>query len=222
MIELDGHSLTLDQLVAIAEHRERVALSDTARQRVQAARAVVDEFAQHDTPTYGINTGFGNFAEVKIPADQLDTLQVNLLRSHAAGVGEALPIPVVRATMALRANVLAKGFSGIRVETLELLIELLNQRVHPRVPSRGSVGASGDLAPLAHLALVLIGEGEVLADEYEEEREARTPRKENTGPEKKALRVSRTLRSTAGAEALTRAGLAPIRLGAKEGLALIN
>ncbi len=161
MIELDGHSLTLDQLVAIAEHRERVALSDTARQRVQAARAVVDEFAQHDTPTYGINTGFGNFAEVKIPRDQLDTLQVNLLRSHAAGVGEPLPVPVVRATMALRANVLAKGFSGIRVETLHLLIELLNRGVHPTVPSRGSVGASGDLAPLAHLALVLIGEGEV-------------------------------------------------------------
>ena len=161
MIELDGNSLTLDQLVAIADRRERVALSDTARQRVQAARAVVDEFAQHDTPTYGINTGFGNFAEVKIPRDQLDTLQVNLLRSHAAGVGEPLPVPVVRATMALRANVLAKGFSGIRVETLQLLIELLNRGVHPTVPSRGSVGASGDLAPLAHLALVLIGEGEV-------------------------------------------------------------
>ena len=190
MIELDGNTLTLDLLVAIAHGDEQVALSAAARRRVRAARAVVDEFAQHDAPTYGINTGFGNFAEVKIPADQLDTLQVNLLRSHAAGVGDPLPIPVVRATMALRANVLAKGFSGIRVETLELLIELLNRGVHPTVPSRGSVGASGDLAPLAHLALVLIGEGDV--------------------------------RGEPGAPALERAGLKPIALGPKEGLALIN
>ena len=101
---------------------------------------------------------------MKIPAESLAELQVNLLRSHAAGVGEPLPVPVVRAMMALRANVLAKGFSGIRVETLDLLIELLNRRVHPVVPSRGSVGASGDLAPLAHLALVLVGEGEAWHD----------------------------------------------------------
>jgi histidine ammonia-lyase len=190
VIELDGNSLTLDQLLAIAEQRERVGLSAAARERVQAARAVVDEFAHHDTPTYGINTGFGNFAEVKIPRDQLDTLQVNLLRSHAAGVSEPLPVPVVRATMALRANVLAKGFSGIRVETLQLLIELLNRNVHPTVPSRGSVGASGDLAPLAHLALVLIGEGDV--DGH------------------------------AGVDALHAAGLEPVALAPKEGLALIN
>ena len=162
MIELDGSSLTLNQLVAIAHDNETVGLSNAARECVRAARAVVEEFAHRDEPTYGINTGFGNFANVHIPVDQLDTLQVNLLRSHAAGVGDPLPVPVVRATMALRANVLAKGFSGIRVETLERLIELLNRGVHPLVPSRGSVGASGDLAPLAHLALVLIGEGEVL------------------------------------------------------------
>ena len=155
MIKLDGSSLTLDQLVAIAHDGENVALSDDARARVRAARVVVDEFTHRDEPTYGINTGFGNFAEVKIPADQLDALQVNLLRSHAAGVGEPLPVAVVRATMALRANVLAKGFSGIRVETLDLLIDMLNRGVHPLVPSRGSVGASGDLAPLAHLALVV-------------------------------------------------------------------
>jgi histidine ammonia-lyase len=171
-----------------------VGLTDRARTRVRAARAVVDEFAQHDDPTYGINTGFGNFAEVKIPHESLTELQVNLLRSHAAGVGDPLPIPVVRASMALRANVLAKGFSGIRLETLELLIELLNRRVHPVVPSRGSVGASGDLAPLAHLALVLIGEGEVWHED------AREP----------------------GATALNRVGLAPTTLAAKEGLALIN
>jgi len=190
MIELDGSSLSLDQLVAISHHDEQIGLTDAARQRVRAARAVVDEFAHHDEPTYGINTGFGNFAEVKIPADQLDTLQVNLLRSHAAGVGDPLPVPVVRATMALRANVLAKGFSGIREETLDLLIELLNRGVHPLVPSRGSVGASGDLAPLAHLSLVLIGEGEVI--------------------------------DGAGGDALARAGLTPVTLAPKEGLALIN
>jgi histidine ammonia-lyase len=192
MVELDGRSLTLDQLIAIAHDREKVGLTAAARERVRAARAVVDEFAHHDEPTYGINTGFGNFAEVKIAADQLDTLQVNLLRSHAAGVGDPLPVPVVRATMALRANVLAKGFSGIREETLDLLIDLLNRGIHPRVPSRGSVGASGDLAPLAHLALVLIGEGEVL----------------ETGE--------------AGRDALNRAGLRPVALAPKEGLALIN
>ena len=194
MINLDGNSLTLEQLVSIAHDDIRVAISADACARVRAARAVVDEFADHETPTYGINTGFGNFAEVKIPHDSLSQLQVNLLRSHAAGVGEPLPVPVVRAAMALRANVLAKGYSGIRLETLELLVELLNRRVHPLVPSRGSVGASGDLAPLAHIALVLIGEGHVM-----------------DGSE-----------VIDGRSALTRAGLTPAALGPKEGLALIN
>jgi histidine ammonia-lyase len=161
---------------------------------------VVDRRARGDEPAYGINTGFGSFADVKIAPDALETLQLNLLRSHAAGLGDPLPVRAVRATMALRANVLAKGFSGISVETLDALIALLNHGVHPRVPSRGSVGASGDLAPLAHLALVLIGEGEVLDDKEETAR----------------------FHPIGGAEALARAGLAPIRLGAKEGLALIN
>src|SRR3970282_1422477 len=161
MIHLDGNSLTLENLEAIARDFAPVSIADGARSRARgrAARTRAEDFARRDEPTYGINTGFGNFAEVKIPADSLTELQVNLLRSHAAGVGDPLPIPVVRATMALRANALAKGFSGIRLETLELLVELLNRRVHPVVPSRGSVCASGDLAPLAHLALVLIGEG---------------------------------------------------------------
>ena len=158
MITLDGHSLTLDALVAIA-HGESIELSSAARQRIVTSRRVVDEFADHDAPTYGINTGFGNFAEVRIPHDSLSELQVNLLRSHAAGVGEPLPVPVVKATMALRVNVLAKGFSGIRLDTIDLLIAMVNHGVVPVVPSRGSVGASGDLAPLAHLALVVIGEG---------------------------------------------------------------
>src|SRR6185369_10136849 len=118
--------------------------------------------AAGDEPAYGINTGFGSFAEVKIAPDALETLQLNLLRSHAAGLGDPLPRRTVRATMALRANVLAKGFSGISVDTLEALIALLNAGLDPYVPARGSVGASGDLAPLAHLALVLIGEGEAI------------------------------------------------------------
>src|SRR4051812_461691 len=126
MVDLDGHSLTLQQLVSISHDYEAARLTEDARARVRAARDVVDEFTHHDDPTYGINTGFGNFAEVKIPHESLAELQLNLLRSHAAGVGDPLPIPVVRAAMALRANVLAKGFSGIRVETLEHLLELLN------------------------------------------------------------------------------------------------
>ena len=162
MVVLDGSSLSIEQLLAIADRGEPVALGDAAAERVRASRAVVDRRARGVEPAYGINTGFGSFAEVKIAPDALEELQLNLLRSHAAGLGEPLPPRTVRATMALRANVLAKGFSGIRVETLEALIALLNRGITPLVPSRGSVGASGDLAPLAHLALVLIGEGEVL------------------------------------------------------------
>jgi histidine ammonia-lyase len=194
VILLDGNSLTLDDLRAIAVDQAAVSLTDDARARVNAARAVVDTCARGDQPIYGINTGFGNFAEVRIPAGSLAELQVNLLRSHAAGVGEPLSIPVVRATMVLRANVLAKGYSGIRLETLERLIALLNHGVHPVVPSRGSVGASGDLAPLAHLALVLIGEGEVWHGD----------------------------RPVPGSEGLARAGVSPVALAPKEGLALIN
>jgi histidine ammonia-lyase len=193
-IQLDGSSLTLEQLVAIAQDAAPVSIAADARARVLAARALVDDFSQRETPTYGINTGFGSFAEVKIPHDSLSQLQVNLLRSHAAGVGEPLSVPVVRATMALRANVLAKGYSGIRLETLDLLVDLLNRNIHPLVPSRGSVGASGDLAPLAHIAFVLIGEGSVAgAGEVMD-----------------------------GRTALSRAGLTPAALGPKEGLALIN
>jgi len=195
MILLDGHSLNLDSLTAIAAGRETVGLADDAVARVRRARAIVDAHAAGTEAVYGINTGFGSLAEVAIPRDKLSALQVNLLRSHASGVGEPLTVETVRATMALRANVLAKGFSGIRLETLQALVDALNARVHPRVPSRGSVGASGDLAPLAHLALVLIGEGEAIAADG-----AVIP----------------------GAEALARAGLTPVALGAKEGLALIN
>jgi len=162
MVLLDGTSLTLEALGRVAHDREALGLADAARGRVRAARALVDHHAAGDAAVYGINTGFGSLAEVKIPQDQLSALQLNLLRSHAAGVGEPLPVPVVRALMALRANVLAKGFSGIREATLEALIALANAGLHPHVPSRGSVGASGDLAPLAHLALVVVGEGRLL------------------------------------------------------------
>ncbi|MBW8867268.1 MAG: histidine ammonia-lyase [Acidobacteria bacterium] len=205
MIVLDGSSLTIEQLLQIADAGEPVALAVEARRRVEASRDVVMRRARSDEPAYGINTGFGSFADVKIAPHALEALQLNLLRSHAAGIGEPLPARTVRATMALRANVLAKGFSGISVETLEALMALVNAGVHPRVPERGSVGASGDLAPLAHLALVLIGEGEVLDDR---------------SPEGLALRDAD--RSISGAAALARAGLRPVTLGPKEGLALIN
>jgi histidine ammonia-lyase len=194
MILLDGDSLTLDQLVAIADDGVEVGLNTTARDRINAARAVVDRCAEGDAPVYGVNTGFGSFAETRIDRRDLAALQINLVRSHAAGVGEPLPVRAVRAAMALRANVLAKGFSGIRLDTVEALIATLNRRVHPLVPSRGSVGASGDLAPLAHIALCLLGEGDAWDG---------------------------TTRTSAAA-ALRQAELAPVTLGPKEGLALIN
>lgn len=134
MILLDGSQLTLADLVQIADHGAAVGLTADARARVAAARAVVDAKAEGDAAVYGVNTGFGNFADTRIEKADLAALQLNLLRSHAAGVGEPLPIRAVRASMALRANVLAKGYSGIRLSTLEALLALINQRVHPRVP----------------------------------------------------------------------------------------
>ena len=194
MIELNGDTLAVEQLLAIADDHVPVTLAASARERVAAARRVVDTRAAGDAPVYGVNTGFGSFAETRINRDDLAALQVNLVRSHAAGVDAPLPVRAVRAAMALRANVLAKGYSGIRIDTLETLMAALNRGVHPYVPSRGSVGASGDLAPLAHIALCLIGEGDVW-DGHER---------------------------TAAAAALRAAGLTPVTLGAKEGLALIN
>ena len=168
-----------------------VALADEARVGMEAARALVERVGEH---TYGVNTGFGRFVSESIPDDQVEELQLRLLRSHACGVGEPYPDEVVRAAMLLRANALAKGYSGARIETVELLIECLNRGVLPRVPARGSVGASGDLAPLAHLALPLVGEGQAWFDGT-------------------LLRVRTRSRA---------AGLEPIRLAAKEGLSLIN
>jgi histidine ammonia-lyase len=196
MIVLDGESLDLAAIVRIADAGEPVSLSAAAAGRVDAARRVVDRTAEGADAVYGVNTGFGSLADVRIPPESLGELQLNLLRSHAAGVGDPLPPRVVRAVMALRANVLAKGHSGVRRETLEALLNLLNANVIPSVPGRGSVGASGDLAPLAHLALVLVGEGWVLDQ--------------------------KTGRTLAGRDALGAAGLTAVLLQPKEGLALIN
>ena len=164
-VVLGDAPLRLQDIVRVARGRVPVRLGEAARARMVASRAVVDRLAAggaEGPAVYGINTGFGALAETAIPHDALGALQLNLLRSHAAGVDDPLPVRAVRATMALRANVLAKGYSGIRRSTIDLLLALLNRRVHPSVPSRGSVGASGDLAPLAHLALVLVGEGEAM------------------------------------------------------------
>jgi len=191
---LDGDTLKLEEVRAVSEGRTRAEIAPEARERVRAARALVDARAAEDAPHYGINTGFGTLAEVHIPRGDLARLQRNLVLSHAAGVGEPLPLPESRALVLLRANVLAKGYSGIREETLDLLVEMLNRGCIPVVPERGSVGASGDLAPLAHLALVAIGEGEALVEG----------------------------RRLPGREALARVGLRPVALAAKEGLALVN
>lgn len=192
-ILLDGRALTLEALERVAMGAP-VALDREAAERMAAARAFVLQVLERGDVVYGINTGFGALADVRIPPAEIRRLQLNLVRSHACGVGEALSEPVVRAMMALRAHVLSAGFSGCRAEVVQTLVALLNAGVHPVIPSRGSVGASGDLAPLAHLALVAIGEGEARL------RGERLP----------------------GAEALRRTGIAPLQLQAKEGLALLN
>ena len=194
LVQLRGDALTLEDVERVAVSYAPVALAAEARPRVEAARAMVDRAVAEGRVVYGLTTGFGALSEVVIPRDRIRELQVNLIRSHAAGIGDPLPTDEVRAITLLRANVLALGHSGVRTEVLELLIELLNRRIHPRIPCRGSVGASGDLAPLSHLALTLIGEG----------------RAEHEGA------------VLASADALERAGLTPLVLEAKEGLALNN
>jgi histidine ammonia-lyase len=193
-MELNGSPLSLEEIAAVAYGGEAVQVAASARSRVLASRKVVDDIVTRDAVVYGVNTGFGKLADVRIPRAEIGALQLNLVRSHACGIGLPLSEPEVRAMMLLRANVLALGFSGIRPEVIELLCEMLNQRVHPVVPEKGSVGASGDLAPLAHLALSLIGEGEAFFDG----------------------------KRTESGEALKRAKLKPLQLEAKEGLALLN
>ena len=194
LVEIDGQSLTVDEVADVAAARARVELSGAARTRMAATRRVVDRIVERNEVVYGVTTGFGKLSEVAIPPDRLAELQVNLVRSHAAGVGALLPEREVRAMMLLRANVIAKGYSGARAELVDLLVAMLNAGLWPLVPEQGSVGASGDLAPLAHLALTLIGEGTLV---YEG-------------------------RAMPAAEALRAAGLEPVRLGPKEGITLIN
>src|SRR5919198_1598184 len=164
-IRLTGDDLRIEDVWAVAYGQAAAALSDEARAKMRAARELVEQAAHGSREhTYGINTGFGRFVSQSIPEELAEELQLRLLRSHACGVGEPYPIEIVRAAMLLRANALAKGYSGAHVHTVELIVECLNRGVLPHVPSRCSVGASGDLAPLAHLALPLIGEGEAWFD----------------------------------------------------------
>src|ERR671937_2583426 len=194
-IRLTGDDLSVADVWAVAVERAPAELSDASREKMRSARQLVERAAhgvrEH---TYGVNTGFGRFVSRSIPEELTEELQLRLLRSHACGVGDPYPDEIVRAAMLLRANALAKGRSGARPEVVELVLECLNRGVVPHVPSRGSVGASGDLAPLAHLALPLVGEGEAWVDGE------RLP----------------------GRDALARVGLEPLRLVAKEGLSLVN
>ncbi|HEX9293841.1 MAG TPA: histidine ammonia-lyase [Gemmatimonadales bacterium] len=160
-VTLDGHSLSIDDVVAVARRHASVAIDPAALTAVNQSRQAVETAVARGQTIYGVNTGFGKLAHVRIPPDQARQLQLNLIRSHASGVGDPLPTDAVRAMMVLRANVLVRGTSGVRPIVPELLVDMLNRKLHPSVPSQGSVGASGDLAPLSHLALAMIGEGDV-------------------------------------------------------------
>jgi histidine ammonia-lyase len=193
-IQIDGNNLTLENLYRIVFEGAHAELAPAALECMGASRAVIERLAEGDTAVYGVNTGFGKMATTRISRDEIGQLQLNLVRSHACGVGAPLSEHTTRAMLALRANAIAKGFSGVRPVVAETLVAMLNRGVHPIVPSQGSVGASGDLAPLAHLAQVAIGEGHAIFDAH-------------------AMR---------GAEAMRSAGLTPVVLEAKEGLALLN
>jgi len=194
MIGLDGENLSIEDVVKVSRDFENVILLENAVRKIKKSREIVENIVDQNKIVYGVNTGFGELAKEKIPYDSIDELQRNLIRSHSCGVGDSLSAEIVRAMMVLRANSLAKGYSGIRLETVNVLIGMLNKKVHPMVPEKGSIGASGDLIPLAHIALSVIGEGNV---EYYNE----------TMPTDEGFR---------------RAGITPVKLTAKEGLALIN
>lgn len=193
-VVLTGNDLTFDQLHAVALHHDLVSLHPEAIESMKASRAVVEKLVASGATAYGINTGFGKLASVRISAEQVQQLQINLVRSHACGVGDPLTESETRAMMLLRANALAKGLSGIRPQVVDTLCKMLNGKVHPLIPSQGSVGASGDLAPLAHLAQVVIGEG----------------------------RATYKGELLDGSIAMQRAGIAAVLLQAKEGLSLLN
>lgn len=194
-LKINGESLTLEAVRELALHDTiPVTLAEESRHKIEASRRIVEDVLSSGKTVYGVNTGFGALSSVTISNEQVDQLQVNLVRSHAAGTGEILDVATVRAMMLLRANTLAKGFSGVRPVVVDTLLDMLNKGVYPKVPSKGSLGASGDLAPLAHMTLVLIGEGEAF---YQNE-------------------------WLPGGDALQRAGIQPLTLKAKEGLALLN
>jgi histidine ammonia-lyase len=193
-VELTGQPLSLDEIARVACGGEEIRIGASAHERIRASRKIVEDIVANGAVVYGVSTGFGKLADVHVPATELRQLQLNLVRSHACGIGNPLSAAEVRAMILLRANVLALGLSGIRLEVIERLCELNNRGVVPVIPEKGSVGASGDLAPLAHLSLTLIGEGEAF---YQGER-------------------------LASGEALKKAGLKPVVLEAKEGLALLN
>ncbi|VEF46297.1 histidine ammonia-lyase [Bacillus freudenreichii] len=194
MITLDGRSLTFSEMRKFLFEREKVGFTEESMALVQKSREAVEKIVAEEKVVYGINTGFGKFSDVLIGKEDVEELQLNLIRSHACGVGEPFPEIVSRAMVLLRANALLKGFSGVRPVVIERLLDLVNAEIHPVIPQQGSLGASGDLAPLSHLALVLIGEGEVFY---------------------KGKRMS-------SIDALSKEGIFPIALTAKEGLALIN
>jgi histidine ammonia-lyase len=220
---LEGQPLTLAEIEAVAVGRRRVALASAALERVAAGRACIEQILAAGRTVYGVNTGFGKLADVHIPPESLAALQTNLVRSHACGLGEPLSEPESRAIVLLRANVLAKGLSGCRPALVELLAAFLNSGVTPVIPEKGSVGASGDLAPLAHLALVVIGEGEAFFHPGDEGLSLPPQKAElaSWGPQSLGTPVHPGERLPGG-EALRRAGLQPLRLEAKEGLALLN
>ena len=194
MIIVDGEHLGIEDVVAVACDCEKVKLEQKVKERIVKARETVEDIISSGKTVYGVSTGFGELAKVSISQEEMDALQRNLIRSHSCGVGRNLSAEMVRAMMVLRANSLAKGYSGVRLELLELLLEMLNKRVHPVVPEKGSLGASGDLIPLAHIALALVGEGKV---EFED-------------------------KVYDAVDGLKKVGLKPVKLKAKEGLALIN
>ncbi len=194
MLELNGQRLSLAEIAGVARGAERVGLSHVARERVERSRVIVEKIIDEGRTVYGVNTGFGRLSDVRIEPAELSLLQLNLVRSHSCGVGSPLSIAEARAMLLLRANVLALGYSGCRAIVIEKLIAMLEHGITPVIPEKGSVGASGDLAPLAHLALTVIGEGEAF---YENER-------------------------MPSAIALQRAGVEPLQLEAKEGIALLN
>ena len=201
-LHVNGNDLTLEAVREVAVEKRPVILEPSAREAVNRARAVVDTLVANNKTSYAITTGVGKLSDVHIAGDQVRELQVNLVRSHAVGVGEPLAVPDTRAMMLLRANSLAKGNSGVRAITIDTICEMLNRGVTPMVPSQGSVGASGDLAPLAHLALALIGEGECIKED---------------------AHGTNILRANIpSAEALKRAQIKPLVLEAKEAVSLIN